>query len=125
MFAMGPIHGCGLASEHLNGYILWTPSYRLVYANAFGYKISSNDAVITFSINTTMPAGPVPVDVIQEEVSVAMTMPALKILHVFLSKLIPKIEEIAGPIKYLEAAIPTDEQLDPMMKAFAQAKFVE
>src|SRR5260221_10375162 len=95
--------------------IIRSPFYRLTYSNAFRIKMTANDATIVFMIQTDAPG--LPTEVMQDEVAVALTLPALKILWQNLNTVLPKMEEYFGAIRVPETAILTDEKIAPMIAA--------
>lgn len=100
-----------------------SPTYRIIYSNVFNVRPSGSDIALTFAVQTVMPvpneAGIViPSLVNQEEVTIMLTLSALKVLSRHISGIVEIAEEKFGPIKVPKIALPTEEQREAIRHTF-------
>jgi hypothetical protein len=70
--------------------------------------MSPTDCTLTFGF---LPDVNAPVQVIQDEVTISMTLPLLKSLVINFVKTVAAIERELGPIKVVAKTLATDEQI--------------
>jgi hypothetical protein len=100
-----------------------SPNYRETYANGVRFRLRSVDITITLVTNPDIPGSPT--NLIQDEVSITLTHPFLKILSRYLGAIVKTIEQELGPIKVPEANNPRQEQIDALAQALKDTKLVE
>ena len=91
--------------------IEWVRSqeYRSLYSNLFKYRIGKSDVTVTFS-SVVESVGMSPVTQVQEDASVIMTWPQLKMFSQHLNVLVQAIEQELGKIN-IPADQPTKEEM--------------
>jgi hypothetical protein len=94
--------------------------YREAYATNFRFRLSPIDFSIVFATNTGNPTAPV-----QEEAVVSMSIPAAKILTLHLRRMIEEIEHEIGPIKIPKTGIPTEQQMNDLLRSIRQTPLTE
>jgi len=99
-----------------------SPQYRLIYGNAFGFKVSPSDFCLTIFNNMGMPAAPIQIN--QEEVSVMMPLPQLKILAECLANIVKGVEKELGPIRIPSKAKVSDEQINMLLNSVRNVEMV-
>jgi hypothetical protein len=90
--------------------VMRAPEYRVLYANSFRIGMSVNDASVTFMQQTDVPG--LPTQVLVEQITISMTLAALKILAANLHKLVIAAEDVLGPIAIPEVSLPTDDMVE-------------
>lgn len=103
--------------------VIRSPNYRETYANGARFRLRSIDFTMTLATNPEIPGSPP--NLIQDEVSITLTHPFLKILSRYLSAIVKTIEQELGPIKVPEANNPRQEQIDAWAQALKNTKLVE
>jgi hypothetical protein len=94
-----------------------SPRYQDVYANSVRVRISPIDCSIVFGSAIEIPGAPP--GIVQEEVTVTMSLPFAKVLLLHLGKTVGAIEKELGNIKVPAKSLPTDiieENVSRMLK---------
>ena len=95
--------------------------YRLLYSNAFRFRVSPSDVAITFSVVTDHPMDPAQV-ALRDEAVVFMTLSHAKAFLSNLSDLLSAIEDKFGDIKKAPGFVPLGRQdVKQMVEQMAQA----
>jgi hypothetical protein len=100
-----------------------SPRYQEVYANGVRFRVTPIDFTITFGMSPDLPGAPP--NLVQDEVSVSLTHPFLKILTRNLVAVLTAIETELGPIKIPEKNEPQEERIAAMTQALRETKWVE
>lgn len=93
--------------------------YRIIYSNIFKSRIGPNDLALVFGILSDATGAPV-ANVWQEEATIVMAWPQVKILAKFLSEVVEAAEGQLGPIPTSELQQPkgvatiVSQQLEPL-----------
>ena len=93
--------------------------YRAIYAGNFRFRVTNLDAAITFVSIADLPGGML---ALQDEATVTMSFPAMKILSEHLALAVQTIEQELGPIRVPLAVRPNEQnkaQLIQTLKATA------
>jgi hypothetical protein len=90
-------------------------SYKECYGNTLRFRLTPTDCTITFG---NLPdVGGAPVVVIQDEVTVTLTLSFLKTLAINFSGVVAAVENTLGePIKVLSKSLVSDEQLQALIQ---------
>lgn len=99
-----------------------SPHYRLVYANAFGFRLSASDFCLTIANNAAMPGAPV--NIVQEEIAIMMPLPQLKILAEHLTGIVQAVEDEIGAIRVPEKSKASKDKIEPILSSIREAKLV-
>jgi hypothetical protein len=94
--------------------IMRSPLYRITYATGFQFRLSPMDFNVIFGCSTGLPTGQ---NVMQEEISVMMALPTLKLLKEHLDMALEVIEAEIGPIKVPAQGRPTAANREALMQA--------
>jgi hypothetical protein len=100
--------------------LLRSPDFRQVYASAFGFKVSPTDFCLTIVNATTVQAPSM-----QEETSVMMALPQLKILSEALSHIVNGIEKEFGPIRVPSKSKLSEEQITRLLEPVHNANLTD
>jgi hypothetical protein len=94
--------------------IVRAPNFKECYSNTLRFRLTPIDCTITFGNQPDVGA---PVVVIQDEVTVTLTLSFLKSLAIDLSRTVAAIEDAIGePIKVFAPSLVSDEQIQSSVK---------
>src|SRR5438132_720451 len=89
--------------------IVRAQNFKECYSNTLRFRLTPTDCTITFGNQPDIGA---PVVIIQDEVTVTLTLSFLKTLAIDFSRTVTEIENALGePIKVFGPSLVTDEQL--------------
>lgn len=73
------------------------PEFRIIYVNAFRFRVSPADFMVTFGVQTDHPINP-NLTAVKDEVAIALTLPHLKLLATHLTAAVTALEAQYGEI---------------------------
>lgn len=94
--------------------IMRSPLFRIAYTTGFQFRLSPMDFNIIFGCATGLPNGQ---NVMQEEVSLMMSLPTLKLLKEHITMALEVIEAEIGPIQVPVAGRPTEDNRAALVQA--------
>lgn len=103
---------------------LRSPVYRVIYSNAFRFRVGPGEASIVHCLVTDTPGSPT-TNLIQEEVCISLSWPHLKMLAAQLSGAVEAIEAATGPIPVPHLARGPQEykaEIEKILKSFELMK---
>ena len=96
--------------------IMRSSKYQEVYSNSVRVRLSTTDCTLTFGNSVDFPGAPP--NLVQDEVTVFLTIAFLKSLSINLSAMVKAIEAEIGPIKFPRQGLASDESLVASVEIF-------
>jgi hypothetical protein len=96
--------------------VIRSQKYQEVYSNTVRVRITTTDCTLTFGNTVEFPGAPP--NLIQDEVTLFLSIPFLKSLALNLGAIVKAIEAEIGPIKFARGGLPSDEIVAAAVEVF-------
>jgi hypothetical protein len=104
------------APQQLPPPVVRSQKYQEVYSNSIRVRLTTTDCTLTFGNTVEFPGAPP--NLVQDEVTLFLSIPFLKSVSLNLSAIVNAIEAEIGPIKFHRSGLPSSEAVAAAVEVF-------